>query len=356
MSARLRLTLSYAGFLLVAGAAMLGAVYLVARYVPDYPLTAANPRDAGDTVASRQEILDAIVRYGALVLAGFAVVGLAGGWLLAGWILRPLRDITAATEQAAQGRLGHRIHLTGRTDEFGLLADRFDEMLERLDEAFAVQERFAANAAHELRTPLAVTRTLLDVAEREPDGPERDRLLERLRMTNDRAVALTESLLRLSDAGAVGAASGPIDLAAIAADAVDESRPLARQRDLVVDADLAAAPATGDAALLGRLAANLVQNAVRHNTAGGRVDVATGRDDATAWLRVSNTGDPYTPQEAARLSEPFLRGRGRTAGDGYGLGLALADRIARVHDGALEIAPRDGGGLDVRVAIPIRCA
>lgn len=169
MSARLRLTLSYAGFLVAAGAIVLAAVYVVLRYVPNYPLTPLNSSDVDmsrvDAVpASRDHILSRLLLLSGAALALLAAIGLAGGWLLAGWILRPLQDINAAARIAAGGRLDHRIALTGRSDEFAELADNFDHMLDRLHDAFLTQERFAANASHELRTPLAVTATMLDVA------------------------------------------------------------------------------------------------------------------------------------------------------------------------------------------------
>ena len=274
MSARLRLTLSYAGFLLLAGAAVLAGVYVVLRFVPNYPLTAANPRDPGGA-GSRGEILDAMVKLSGAILAALAVIGLAGGWLLAGWILRPLQDINAAARIAATGRLDHRIRLGGRSDEFKQLADNFDDMLGRLDEAFGRQERFAANASHELRTPLAVTATLIDVAQAAPEEQDYPQLLERLKLTNARAIGLTEALLRLADANAVTAASEPVDLATIAADAVADTADEAEGRGVTLEERLEPAQTVGDATLLAQLAANLVQNAVRHNVPGGHARVST---------------------------------------------------------------------------------
>jgi two-component system sensor histidine kinase VanS len=159
VSARLRLALSYAVFLVAAGAVVLLGVYVVLRYVPNYPLTAANPQDAGTFVATRQQILSALVGVSAIALVGLAIIGIVGGWFLAGWVLKPLRRINEAAVIVASGDLRHRIRLGGRNDEFRQLADAFDHMLARLHEAFEVQERFAANASHELRTPLAVTAT-----------------------------------------------------------------------------------------------------------------------------------------------------------------------------------------------------
>jgi two-component system sensor histidine kinase VanS len=355
LSARLRLTLSYAAFLVAAGAATLFGVYVVLRYVPNYPLTAANPR-ADSSVASRQEILQAVVGASAVILGSLAVVGLGGGWMLAGWILRPLREINDAARIAATGRLDHRIRLAGRADEFAELADSFDHMLERLHDAFLTQERFAANASHELRTPLAVTATMLEVARTDPEQRYDPALLERLEITNTRAIGLTEALLRLADANAVTAVAEPVDLAEIAREALDDHGDEAERRDVVVDAQLEGAPTVGDPMLLTQLVANLVQNAIRHNRSAGEAWVTTHADGSSVVLQVRNTGPTYTAEAAAQLVEPFLRGAGRTtnpdADRGYGLGLALVARIAAMHDGTLSIVPREGGGLVVTAVLP----
>ena len=281
-------------------------------------------------MATRGEILDLIVKGSAIVLTALAAIGLGGGWVLAGWILRPLDDINEAARLAASGRLNHRIRLSGRSDEFKALADNFDHMLERLDDAFTSQERFAANASHELRTPLAVTATMLDVARAEEDSE----LLRRLQVTNARAIGLTEALLRLADANAVTAAFEPVDLAQLV-------------RDAGVDGELAPTIVHGDPDLLAQLVENLVGNAAQHGTGDTRISTS----DAT--LRIENAG-PEIPHPE-RLVEPFLRGNGRTGGDGHGLGLALVARITEVHGGTLTLAGREGGGLVVTVSLrPLR--
>ncbi|WP_030726153.1 sensor histidine kinase [Streptomyces sp. NRRL F-2890] len=368
VSARLRLALGYAVFLVAAGAVVLAGVYIVLRQVPNYPLTAANPRDRA-YAPSRQEILETLVGVSGYLLAALAVVGVVGGWFLAGRVLRPLRRINdAATRIAATGALEHRIGLRGRNDEFRQLADSFDAMLGRLQDSFAAQERFAANASHELRTPLAVTSTLLEVARRDPAGQDYPRLLRRLTDTNERAIAVTEALLRLADANEVTAARDDTDLAGAASAALAECATEAEGAGVRAHADLRAAPVRGDAELLARLAVNLVQNAVRHNLPdGGALWVGTRHDRAagTVTLRVENTGRPVPAEDVARLREPFLRGAGRVAAGpgrlpapggtrGHGLGLALVDRITRVHHGMLTLLPREGGGLVVTVVLPAR--
>ncbi len=356
-SARLRLAVSYAAFLVFAGLVVLAGVYFVLRYGPDYPLSPRIPSPEGGLSAGQEQ---ALLRVSVMILVSLATIGMVGGWIIAGWVLQPLQRISAAAEIAATGRLDHRIRLSGRNDEFRQLADTFDYMLDRLHDAFATQERFAANASHELRTPLAITATMLEVAHADPDGQDYPTLVERLAITNRRTIDLTEALLRLSDANAVTAASAPIDLAEVARRALDDHADTAEDRSIAIQTRFEAAPTVGDPALLGQLASNLVQNAIRHNRPAGRVEVMTWRDreQATVTLRVENTGACYTTEEAARLTEPFLRGAGRTnrAGQerGHGLGLALVARIATVHGGTLAITPRTEGGLIVTVSLPAR--
>jgi two-component system sensor histidine kinase VanS len=353
MSARLRLALSYAAFLVVAGSVALFGFYMALHLGLGFKLQTSD-------VTSRGELRDAMLWASAGSLAGLAVVGLGGGWLLAGWILRPLEDINEAARIAATGRLDHRIRLADRSDEFGQLADNFDHMLERLHDAFLNQERFAANASHELRTPLAVTATMLDVAQAEPEGHYDPALLERLQSTNNRAIELTEALLRLSDANAVTAVFEPVDLAALAGAVFEDRDAEAKRRRVRLQANLEAAPSAGDPALLRQLVGNLVENALRHNRPEGEAWLSTHVDAASsrAVLRVENSGPAYTAEAAAQLVQPFLRGAGRTASEngdrGYGLGLALVARIVSVHDGDLSISPRAGGGLVATVALPLR--
>lgn len=361
VSARFRLALSYAVFLVAAGAVSLFGIYVVLRYIPNYPLTAANPSYAGAPVASRDDILNAVIGVSAVILAALAVIGITGGWMLAGWVLRPLQRINEATQIAAGGRLDHRITLRGRNDEFRQLADSFDHMLDRLDNAFATQERFAANASHELRTPLTIMETLLDVARRHPEAQDYATLVDRLSVTNARAIGLTEALLRLADANAITAVSEPVDLSAITRDAIAENADEAAQQGVAIVSELSAASTIGDATLLAQLATNLIQNAIRHNVASGFVFLTTGRDriQSAVQLRVENSGANYTPEAVAQLVEPFLRGSGRISSNrsragkrGYGLGLTIVSRIVDVHRGTLSIEPREGGGLIVQVTLP----
>jgi two-component system sensor histidine kinase VanS len=347
MSVRLKLTLSYAGFLMLAG-----AVLLVAGY---FSLSRGAHPGVLFLVQSHADLMHYFAPRAAAALAFLLVFGLAGGWLLAGRMLAPLTQITAATRVAATGSLSHRIALQGRDDEFRELADAFDTMLARLEAHVAEQRRFAANASHELRTPLAITHTLLDVARKDPSRSNGD-LVERLHRVNTRAIDLTEALLLLSRADQRSFAREPVDLSLIAEEAAETLLPLAEERGATIEASGDPAPTTGSPALLLQLATNLVHNAIVHNLADdGTVSVTTSVGPEAVALTVENTGPTLTPQLLSTLAEPFQRGSTRIRADhaGVGLGLAIVQRITEAHDGTLTLTPRAGGGLQVTVRLPI---
>jgi two-component system sensor histidine kinase VanS len=282
------------------------------------------------------------------------VVGLVGGWFLAGRMLSPLDRITDATRLAATGSLSHRIRLPGRSDEFRELADAFDTMLARLEAQVAEQQRFAANASHELRTPLAVTKTLLDVARKDPRS-DAGELVDRLHTVNTRAIDLTEALLLLSRADQRSFIPDAVDLSLVAEEATETLLPFAAERDVTIEIAGDTTTVVGSHALLLQLGMNLVHNAIVHNLPEhGSVWVTTGEHAGTATLTVENTGAAISPHQVATLDEPFQRGseRVRTDHSGVGLGLAIVKSIARAHDGTLALAPRPGGGLCVTVELP----
>ncbi|MFD6529023.1 sensor histidine kinase [Streptomyces sp. NPDC060184] len=350
-SARLKLTLSYAGFILLAGALLLAVVWgYVLRYLPD------NSRGLLGINPNRSVVLHVFVPAAASALAFLLVFGLVGGWFLAGRMLAPLTRITAAARTAARGSLSHRIAMEGRQDEFRELADAFDTMLERLESHVAEEQRFAANASHELRTPLAVSKALLDVARSDPTGDRRE-LVERLHTVNTRAIDLTEALLLLGRGDRRDFAREPVDLSLLAEEAAETLLPLAERRGITLDVTGGPAQVSGSATLLLRVVTNLVQNAVVHNLpSGGTVVVHTGTGaGGTSVLRVENTGDPLSPELVPTLTEPFRRGAERVRTDehaGVGLGLALVASVVRAHDGTLGLAPRPAGGLVVTVRLP----
>jgi two-component system sensor histidine kinase VanS len=350
LSARLKLTLSYAGFLMLAGALLLAVGYLsLSRGVHPGVIF---------VVRSHADLLRDFAPIAAIVMAFLLVFGLVGGWLLAGRMLAPLTRITDATRVAANGSLSHRIELEGRQDEFRELADSFDAMLARLEAHVAEQQRFAANASHELRTPLAITQTLLDVARSDPNR-DTGELVDRLRAVNARAIDLTESLLLLSRSDQRSFTGEHVDLSLVAEEATEALLPLAEKRGLTIETCGDMTLTIGSHALLLQLTTNLVHNAIVHNLPEhGIVWVTTSPHPESAVLTVENTGETLPPQLVATLAEPFLRGTKRTRTDqaGVGLGLAIVKRITQAHDGTLTLTPRAAGGLRVTVQLPAATA
>ena len=360
LSVRLKLTLSYAGFLMLAGALMLAAAWLAGqpgqsfesllRYVPDGVISTIG----GFVPGNNSFLLRAFAPAAAIALAFLLVFGLLGGWLLAGRMLAPLTRITDATRMAATGSLSHRIQLDGRGDEFRELADAFDTMLAQLEAHIAEQQRFAANASHELRTPLAITQTLLDVARNDLNGNTGE-LVDRLHAVNTRAIDLTEALLLLSRADQRSFTREHVDLSLIAEEATETLLPLAEKRGLTIETSGDMTPTIGSHALLLQLTTNLVHNAIVHNLPEqGTVWVTTSVHPKNVVLTVENTGEKLNPQLVATLAEPFLRGteRIRTDHAGVGLGLAIVKSITQAHDGTLTLTPQAAGGLRVTVQLP----
>jgi two-component system sensor histidine kinase VanS len=347
LSVRLKLTLSYAGFLMLAGVVLLAAGY--------FSLSRGVHPGVIFMVRSHADLLREFAPTAAIVLAFLLGFGLAGGWLLAGRMLAPLTRITDATRIAATGSLSHRIQLEGRSDEFRELADTFDTMLARLEAHVAEQQRFAANASHELRTPLAITQTLLDVARNDPNR-DTGELVDRLHTVNTRAIDLTEALLLLSRTDQRSFARDRVDLSLLAEEAVETLLSVAEKRGVTIETSGDVAPTIGSDALLLQLTTNLVQNAIVHNLPEqGGVWVTTSVHPKTVVLTVENTGKQLTAQLVSTLVEPFLRGteRIRTDHAGVGLGLAIVESIAQAHDGTLTVTPREAGGLRVAVQLPV---
>jgi len=362
LSVRLKLTLSYAGFLMLAGVLLLAVVWLfLLRYVPPDAVTIPggrvphNPIDSPSRfIPGRYDLWRAFAPKAAAVMAFLLVFGLVGGWFLAGRMLAPLNRIAEATRLAATGSLSHRIRLPGRSDEFRELADAFDSMLARLEAHVAEQRRFAANASHELRTPLTITQTLLEVARSDPAQLSGE-LVERLHAVNARAIDLTEALLLLSRADQRSFTRELVDLSLIAEEATETLLPLAEKRGLTIETSGDVAPTIGSHALLLQLSTNLVHNAIVHNLPQqGAVWVTTSAHPKHVVLTVENTGEKLSPELVTTLAEPFRRGSERIRSDhaGVGLGLAIAKSITQAHDGTLTLTPRAAGGLCVTVQLP----
>ncbi len=291
-----------------------------------------------------------------IALVAMAAVSMGLGWLVAGRVLRPLRTITSAAREISATDLHRRLALTGPDDEFKELGDTFDGLLGRLEASFQAQRQFVANASHELRTPLARLKTLAQVALADPSAS-----VESLRAAHDRVLASEQQLEQLIDA-LLSLARGErglerrqaVGLAALAADLLDERGVEIERRGLRLNTELDAARVQGDPRLLERLVANLIDNAIRHNTVGGRIEVATATTTGSVVLSVVNDGPVVPAEELERLRAPFERlGAARTgAGDGHGLGLSIVHAIVSAHGAQLAIGSRPEGGLAVEVRFP----
>lgn len=347
MTVRARLTALYAALFLATGAVLLGVSYWL---VADL-FAGALPSDA-----TRQALAELRTQY-ALALAGATLVSVALGWLVAGRVLAPLSRVTAAAKRVSEDRLGERIALEGPHDELRELADTFDGMLDRLSAAFAAQRRFVANASHELRTPLTVIRTEVEVAlaDEQASVEELRAMGEAVRAATLQCERLIDGLLTLarSESGLL-ARGDRVDLGAAAAEAVAQVAGEAQALGVRVEVHAAAGAATvaGDAPLVGRLVANLVENGVRHNRRGGWVRVQVEHDRGRAVVRVENSGEVISPATAQRLLEPFQRVTRRADG-GAGLGLSIVRTVAAAHGGQVVLAPRADGGLVATVALPL---
>jgi two-component system, OmpR family, sensor histidine kinase VanS len=367
---RLRLTALYGGLFLVSGTVLLAIAYVLFRRAsgsnlvvlpaakarPNVHLQEMAERAYSSSVERNTDALHQGLLRSVIVLAIMAVLSIAFGYLVAGRVLRPLREMTATTRQISERNLSERLDLPGPRDELKDLADTIDGLLGRLEAHVAEQQRFAANASHELRTPLATTQALLDVARSDPDrGAGDGELIERLHAVNTRAIDLTEALLLLSRADQRSFHREPVDLSLIVEEAAETLLPLAEKHTVTIETSGDAAQTIGSRPLLLQLATNLLHNAIVHNLPeGGTVWVTTTAHPGGARLTVENTGEHLTQESLSTLTEPFLRGDERTRTDrsGVGLGLAIVESIAGAHDGTLTLTPRPEGGLRVTVELP----
>jgi signal transduction histidine kinase len=344
LTVRTRLTAIYvvlAG--LSTGVLLLVSYWLLGRHF-DRTLSAPQASDALDEVAFQYFI----------AFAGVLVLAAVLGWVLAGRVLGPLKRITGTAQRVSEEHLDERIPVDGPDDELRELGETLNEMLDRLAESFDTQRRFVANASHELRSPLTVIRSEAEVAlaNPRPDVDELRGMAESVVQASRRTEALLASLLILARSQRGLLRSEPVDLASVVGEAADAASLAAGTESVRLDAALEPAMVEGDAALLERLVANLIENGVRYNRPGGYVRVRTRAGAGTAALQVENTGPPVEPAAAARLAEPFER-LGRDAdGRGAGLGLSIVRAVSEAHGGTLSIEPRPEGGLVVSVRLP----
>ncbi|HWE68205.1 MAG TPA: ATP-binding protein [Acidimicrobiales bacterium] len=381
-SVRARIGLACAGLFLVTGGAFVAATYALINHslgpsslsisskVPtDAQLGACKVGNISGTLTSAQAAqcqklyaavdpfqrgfyLHELLLWSLIGLGIGTIVAGVLGWAIGRRILAPLHQVTGAARRASQENLHERIRLDGSHDELKELADTFDDMLDRLDTAFASQRRFVANASHELRTPLTSMRTLIDVAMAKPARTTEslETLVGRVRDAVDQSEAIIDGLLTLarSDRGLTSRVL--VDLEAAAQDAIEQSSPSAKALGIVIDADLSAAPALGDRVLVERLVANLVDNAVRYNLIGGSVQVETGSEQGHSYLTVTNTGPLIPEEKVAYLFEPFARLDQRVAnGQGVGLGLSIVASVVTAHEGEIDARALPDGGLRTTV-------
>jgi signal transduction histidine kinase len=368
----MRLTVFYAGLFLLLGTVLLAIVFVFASrggsisVATPAPVTRRElklpggvvvtvPSPSGQDIVTQQHNADLarLLTISWVVLlvttAGAAVLG----WIAAGRVLRPVREITATARTISAGNLHERLARRGPNDEFKQLGDTLDDLLGRLEASFEAQRRFVANASHELRTPLTLERTLLQVALADPNASEGT-----LRATCEELLAsqvdqerLLEALLTLASSERGLERREPVDLPALVESALRQLTPKLTRGGLSIETALGAATISGDEALIGRLVANLIDNAIDHNVDGGRVEIRTETLDGHAVLTIGNTGPLIPAGETERLFEPFQRLHGaRRANDGHhGLGLSIVRAIAIAHTAELTAIPRAGGGLVVTV-------
>ena len=389
---RFRLTILYGGLFLVAGIGLLTITYVLVDHSTTTALFVSNKNGervavkgslAGSpshgpqlktgtptleqTQVARQLVAQAsaqhardlhqLVIQSVIALGVMAVLAIVLGWLMAGRVLRPLRKMALATEQITERNLHERLALSGPDDEVKHLADTIDGLLTRLDNAFQAQRHFVANASHELRTPLTFDRALLEVALADPDASAEDlrNTLQELVVSGEHQERLIEALLTLATSERGTDRREPLDLAAAAERALTPHRTGAEGQGLQVTTSLQEAPMIGNAVLVERMVANLIENAVRYNVPGGSINLRTETNDGSAVLTITNTGPLVSQEDGDRLFQPFQRlGHDRAAhSDGLGLGLSIVRAIVAAHDAGLKIRLQPGGGLAVQIYFPV---
>ena len=370
-SLRLRLSLLYGSLFLASGVVLLAVTYALVAHLPSAnritqpspgvlsvsPAPAQPPLIRAYVASERTALLHGLLLRSGLALALMAAVSVWLGWLMAGRVLRPLRTITATTRQISEENLHQRLALSGPKDELQELGDTIDGLLGRLEGAFDAQRGFVANASHELRTPLASMRVAIDVATRKSPPVSRDAfmLAGRIREDLGQADRILESLLVLARAQrGVMTNVKPVSLTRVAAAALATQSQAAADRGISVRSTLDEVEVIGDETLLTHLATNLVDNAIRHNSSGGFVDVAVGVEGPSARMTVENGGPLLPDDKIGELTQPFRRLVADRTGtdDGVGLGLSIVAEITTAHHGTLELHGRPEGGLHVIVTLP----
>jgi signal transduction histidine kinase len=377
---RLRLTALYGMLFLVCGAGLLAFTNILARSwswpqlaldilispassaMSHHPsrLPAAYVRQLqAQSAAQHAAALNQFMAESAIALGIMTVAAAVLGWLMAGRVLRPLRQMTATARVICEDNLSERLAVRGPGDELKDLGDTIDGLLARLEAAFDAQRQFVASASHELRTPLTVERAMLEVALADPGASAASlrTVCQDVLATNQQQERLIDALLTLARSQRGLDRREHLDLAAITRRALHAQEPEASARGLTVHASISPAPVHGDARLLERLTANLIDNAIRHNNPCGQISIQVTASEGQPRLTISNTGPVIPPGQITRLLQPFQRLATRPAGDeGLGLGLSIVAAIARAHHSTLTITPGGHGGLDIRVSFPLDAA
>ncbi|MFJ9416897.1 sensor histidine kinase [Streptomyces sp. NPDC101227] len=394
-SERVRLTALYGGLLVLAGAMLVGLVYLLVRQglysSLSTAVTTATPRspapmvtrsptpahtsapaslrpgypvDLADgglyrvtkhiTDAAEQATLSRLLTVSLVALLAFAIISVVLAWWMAGRVLHPVSVITRTARRLSAANLHERIALDAPPGELKHLADTFDGMLDRIEHLVSAQQRFAANAAHELRTPLAVQRAAAEIGLADPDPANVRRIRGKLMEVAEDSEQLIEGLLLLSVSDQGLQRREPVAFGDLAETVAAEYADDAWRRGLTLATDIRPLTVDGDPVLLSHLVRNLVANAIRHNHADGRITLSV---DGRA-LKITNTGPVVPAESVPYLFEPFrrLEARRHAPGEGAGLGLSIVASIARAHSAEATAHPNPGGGLTVRVAFPARLA
>jgi len=378
---RMRLTALYGALSVASGAVLLAITSGVVVSSSRVSVTGANQAVSSplirdqirihqlqDELATAESQIHSGVSHGLLVGSAIAlgvmtVVSLALGWIVAGRVLRPLRLMTAATRRISADSLHERLAVTGPGDELKDLADTIDGLLARLEEAFAAQRRFVANASHELRTPLTTMRASVDVAVAKP-GPvpaQTTALAGRLRSELDRVDSLLDGFLALARAqhgDLPGRATLSLEYLTAAALAVRAGPIAAKHLTVHHVTGRDGTWVSGSQALLCRMVDNVLDNAIGHNRDGGWISVSTGADKHLARLVVETGGDVLDQGQVSELAQPFRRlAADRTGSDhGSGLGLSIVEAVAAAHGGTLDLRARAEGGLRVSLCLPLALA
>jgi signal transduction histidine kinase len=372
-SVRFRLTILTSTLLCLLATLLVGALYLgLSLSLRDEPISSAEISEVfvesgmsfpQAAAALEQQEFERRVNANTLAnLRNFSLgalgvlfaASLGVGWIISGRVLAPIDRIAGVAREIQATNLSRRIDLPGPDDELTRLASTFDEMLDRLDRAFTAQRRLVADASHELRNPLAIVRTNLDVALAAPDGdPERVRRAAVVaRRASDRMARLVDNLLALARLEAPSLRREPVDVAQLVRECGEEHGAVAARRDVELTTDAPAGlDVVGDRECLKRALGNLLENAIRHSPPGTRVELAAGAENGWVSLVVEDRGPGIPAELQARVFDRFYRVDGNGAG-GSGLGLAIVRQIAEAHGGRIELASEPGRGATFSLRLP----